>query len=235
MSEGWCLSVHPHVCGELDVTSLTVCCALGSSPRMRGTHVKLPSLTLVLRFIPTYAGNSDNCLIVLDVIAVHPHVCGELSCAVISAFTIGGSSPRMRGTLIDYRLMYAFYRFIPTYAGNSAICPSAVAILPVHPHVCGELKDPRYQSKTVNGSSPRMRGTLLVFYKKTNLYNFLDKFYPIDLPKDTFWNSTCIDIKTKLATCCRPHHYRRSFCYVFNDTIPNPFSKFMICITDIDP
>ena len=71
-------SVHPHVCGELLVIYPIIICPAGSSPRVWGTlgpHLFYPKHH---RFIPTCVGNSYTPDFVLNLISVHPHVCGEL-------------------------------------------------------------------------------------------------------------------------------------------------------------
>ena len=72
------ISVHPHVCGELQC------------PRKISTFTR--------RFIPTCVGNSLYCLCPQFTFSVHPHVCGELiSCRLMPA-SVYGSSPRVWGT-----------------------------------------------------------------------------------------------------------------------------------------
>ena len=73
-------TVHPRVCGELDEVTDLMLYGTGSSPRVRGTpdadgHGKLHD-----RFIPACAGNSD--------------------AWQGWAADAGGSSPRVRGTLL---------------------------------------------------------------------------------------------------------------------------------------
>ena len=71
-------TVHPHVCGELHVCSLS--------------HL------VFLRFIPTCVGNCSGLVAFCPVSSVHPHVCGELICFNTALLDIAGSSPRVWGT-----------------------------------------------------------------------------------------------------------------------------------------
>ena len=131
-------AVHPHVCGE-HVTRFSLCLQrTGSSPRMWGTQYIELHAVCVIRFIPTYVGNTE-ALSIGDIAgAVHPHVCGEHTCPLARKKCLRGSSPRMWGTLteaIGFRLRV---RFIPTYVGNTFFRGTLQIKGAVHPHVCGE-------------------------------------------------------------------------------------------------
>ena len=74
---------------------------------------------------------------VLSIDTVHPHVCGAyFSRAALSA-SFSGSSPRMWGLLIYFRLFVFVVRFIPTYVGLTPLKRSCTVFCSVHPHVCG--------------------------------------------------------------------------------------------------
>ena len=70
-----------------------------------------------------------------------------------------GSSPRVRGTGYARIAGDSRTRFIPACAGNSKNCQAAVSSNPVHPRVCGEQVTGAPGTPSVNGSSPRVRGT----------------------------------------------------------------------------
>ena len=53
----------------------------------------------------------------------------------------------------------AWYRLIPTYAGNTGGHTIVWTTLPAHPHVCGEHSGRAQPRPKGKGSSPRMRGT----------------------------------------------------------------------------
>ena len=111
----------------------------GSSPRLWGTHLTSFNSRLLIRFIPTPVGNSDDKDRAQWLEEVHPHACGELMtkkvrvisdigssprlwgtllllCALLQTL---GSSPRLWGTRVERRKDWVFYRFIPTPVGNS--------------------------------------------------------------------------------------------------------------------
>ena len=173
-------SVHPRVCGELSTSCLLRVADAGSSPRVRGTPAgtsSAPRLGAVhprvcgelgCRRLPTATSNGSSPRVrgtpgrfAADGPrpAVHPRVCGELASSrpVISNFA--GSSPRVRGTLPLLPDRRAAHRFIPACAGNST-CRNRLSIrVPVHPRVCGELVRVALKAYSLSGSSPRVRGT----------------------------------------------------------------------------
>ena len=132
-------AVHPHACGELQVTAAALFSWVGSSPRMWGTHYRNFPIISEFRFIPTHVGNSTILGYPFDTGAVHPHACGELRSRRPRSRTGLGSSPRMWGTLLVCKLYPVETRFIPTHVGNSRGYTYGGCKLPVHPHACGEL------------------------------------------------------------------------------------------------
>ena len=132
-------AVHPRVCGELRTGVAPVCRYHGSSPRVRGTRLRRFRTADGDRFIPACAGNSEARVWEGSATPVHPRVCGELWRRSARAATSRGSSPRVRGTLVEAACGAMADRFIPACAGNSRWCSSTAA--------------------PATGSSPRVRGT----------------------------------------------------------------------------
>ena len=70
--------VHPHACGEIDSSALTMFTLNGTSPRLWGDSPIIGVKARLGRYIPTLVGrfgrSQDKRL--LD--AVHPHACGEI-------------------------------------------------------------------------------------------------------------------------------------------------------------
>ena len=86
-------------CGELSKPSWAIVQLDGSSPLARGTQ-DLDRLGYVAdRFIPAYAGNSDNGFTLGPPPPVHPRLRGELAVGSFSDKIVSGSSPLTRGTL----------------------------------------------------------------------------------------------------------------------------------------
>ena len=130
--------VHPRVCGEHFIPENASTRPFGSSPRVRGTRLRLFFRTLLPGFIPACAGNTPYPCRRTSLSAVHPRVCGEHYVGYVLTCPATGSSPRVRGTPCVSFKPYPLSRFIPACAGNTLItCPS-LSLYPVHPRVCGE-------------------------------------------------------------------------------------------------
>ncbi len=71
-----------------------------------------------------------------------------------------GSSPRVRGTVNPDIPRLDDVRFIPACAGNRLTTRLMVCRKPVHPRVCGEQSGSVRTLTVVDGSSPRVRGTV---------------------------------------------------------------------------
>ena len=90
---------HPRVCGEHRFYNPQTVSNTGSSPRMRGTRAKQQILLCYVGIIPAYAGNTCSKMAPVAVVRDHPRVCGEHTLTPGLFPPVGGSSPRMRGTL----------------------------------------------------------------------------------------------------------------------------------------
>ena len=90
-----------------------------------------------------------------------------------SAFSIVGSSPRVRGTRVRPRDPDAARRFIPACAGNSSARSPWPPASTVHPRVCGELGPWSAEASANAGSSPRVRGTLARRRRSTGRHRFI--------------------------------------------------------------
>ena len=89
-------------------------------------------------------------------------MCGERLWEEIHALRADGSSPRVRGTRRSGESRQRRGRFIPACAGNARPPSRRRPARPVHPRVCGERPEYEVAPERVAGSSPRVRGTLLV-------------------------------------------------------------------------
>ena len=153
------LKVHPRVCGVHSNASTSSFEASGSSPRVRGSSIKLLPPQLPTRFIPACAGFMDAEEFAEKAGPVHPRVCGVHSSRIPVSSALLGSSPRVRGSLTALPLIELPFRFIPACAGF--ICCSAVRRLnsAVHPRVCGVHNVTAGTAIAGDGSSPRVRGS----------------------------------------------------------------------------
>ena len=129
---------------------------------MRGTREYSRIGIRLIGIIPAYAGNTARAWATRARGGDHPRVCGEHFASLRIRRTIAGSSPRMRGTLSKRFPHSSTSGIIPAYAGNTSRPPTTVAEAWDHPRVCGEhsVWPSRYLIRV--GSSPRMRGTLVL-------------------------------------------------------------------------
>jgi len=100
-------------------------------------------------------------------------VCGEQTEALFAAAHAAGSSPRVRGTGLNDADAVEINRFIPACAGNRLCGAWAVALQPVHPRVCGEQASHPLAPILKAGSSPRVRGTAMMFRRATLFGRFI--------------------------------------------------------------
>ena len=110
---------HPRVCGEHPKSTEGSTPVVGSSPRMRGTHVVEQDFKRVAGIIPAYAGNTSSTARRPPARRDHPRVCGEHVKLDSGILTSTGSSPRMRGTLRQVGCHQRQRGIIPAYAGNT--------------------------------------------------------------------------------------------------------------------
>ena len=107
-------------------------------------------------------------------VSVHPRVCGERPAGSDANVDCNGSSPRLRGTRPAVGIGRGRGRFIPAFAGNADLLLVRQRGCAVHPRVCGEREYARDGDRLWNGSSPRLRGTLLALVK----YDLAARFIP---------------------------------------------------------
>ena len=75
-----------------------------------------------------------------------------------------GSSPRVRGKRKSASRTSQFWRLIPACAGKTTPCFLPANRYTAHPRVCGENRIFPRATRTVEGSSPRVRGKPGYFY-----------------------------------------------------------------------
>ena len=152
-------AVHPRVGGEQCSRFVFSEAGYGSSPRGRGTVAILNNGGAVIRFIPAWAGNSEGRGAGQAWPPVHPRVGGEQCLPRNGLRGWVGSSPRGRGTAGSLMTDSPPGRFIPAWAGNSAMDQILFSAVAVHPRVGGEQSFMFLISGYSLGSSPRGRGT----------------------------------------------------------------------------
>ena len=118
--------------------------------------------TTIYRFIPACTGNSASTWLLVVVRSVHPRVYGELIADDRLREPSPGSSPRVRGTQRLIPQLLVTVRFIPACTGNSQHQAPKASPRSVHPRVYGELSFATRTLRCIRGSSPRVRGTLIL-------------------------------------------------------------------------
>ena len=154
-------SVHPRECGEQAEGQSAQPARYGSSPRVRGTERGAGAGPLIDRFIPASAGNSKSRTKHRRRGAVHPRECGEQAEGKGRFRGPCGSSPRVRGTAKTAEAVPNERRFIPASAGNSGTGGWRRPMWAVHPRECGEQLIGTEEEDPDDGSSPRVRGTVV--------------------------------------------------------------------------
>ncbi len=134
----------------------------GSSPRMRGAQTSMKCGGTACRIIPAYAGSTLRWIPPCSRWRDHPRVCGEHPSRRSHRHLRQGSSPRMRGALVQHLREDGHRGIIPAYAGStkSRICQRRFKR--DHPRVCGEHPSRAEPRVSRRGSSPRMRGARLI-------------------------------------------------------------------------
>ena len=129
------------MCGEHASVHVERSRCRGSSPRVRGTPGVDDVGVAEAGIIPACAGNTKS-----------------PPCST----AISGSSPRVRGTLHGFRRFRLDPGIIPACAGNTEKIAHGVRNARDHPRVCGEHGGATRYTKHMEGSSPRVRGTLKI-------------------------------------------------------------------------
>ena len=189
--------VHPRACGEHISPPLLASRTVGSSPRMRGTPRPRSRRHPGSGFIPAHAGNTSARWSPPAGRPVHPRACGEHGGVRHRSWQRGGSSPRMRGTLTSNWMVKIFRRFIPAHAGNTVRSGSVAGGHAVHPRACGEHVPFFRCQAMVDGSSPRMRGTL----RFASVHRRLVRFIPAHAGNTLIDSLSCVNYKVHPRAC----------------------------------
>ena len=127
---------------------------------MRGQRVFFTSSRRVLRIIPARAGPTMSahtfCLSYSD----HPRSCGANGHIEAAAQPGRGSSPLVRGQLVQGGELGETIRIIPARAGPTFASPNTVSIIADHPRSCGANMWCAVFGIRSIGSSPLVRGQL---------------------------------------------------------------------------
>ena len=151
---------HPRACGANGLDPNGACCAVGSSPRMRGKLGLCGLVRRCSRIIPAHAGQTPDSRSTSTRSSDHPRACGANWHAHQSRQFAGGSSPRMRGKQRPVAELGWRGRIIPAHAGQTCTEAACEDRCSDHPRACGANKYFPRHDPNLDGSSPRMRGKL---------------------------------------------------------------------------
>ena len=146
------------MCGENWRTGRPSRPTAGSSPRVRGKRQDRKRHPGRKRLIPACAGKTPTNFLGLQSRRAHPRVCGENFSSVYSRLIPSGSSPRVRGKLLETLAGTMRSRLIPACAGKTRARADLQSTEPAHPRVCGENSENCHSCFLFPGSSPRVRG-----------------------------------------------------------------------------
>ena len=152
---------HPRVCGENSAIEAGQLSHRGSPPRVRGKPVTVQQVRHHARITPACAGKTKPPTTARQPRADHPRVCGENDHSALYMPNPRGSPPRVRGKRHVSASMRASAWITPACAGKTPFHAFPSFISTDHPRVCGENSEGYTQTKTQNGSPPRVRGKLL--------------------------------------------------------------------------
>ena len=151
---------HPRACGENEALAASDATDKGSSPRVRGKRNECTGHPVVQGIIPARAGKTAPTSMTARSRTDHPRACGENWAPWTRVSTLWGSSPRVRGKLLELLGDPGAAGIIPARAGKTTYpCESSSAI-PDHPRACGENGGGALVHERGSGSSPRVRGKL---------------------------------------------------------------------------
>ena len=149
---------HPRGCGEKSSAVTSLCRPEGSSPRVRGEEASMMILAPGEGIIPAGAGRRYSFQRWLRAHWDHPRGCGEKRCGVKGQFAVEGSSPRVRGEVLERSYFHTVSGIIPAGAGRRLQPRAPVGARGDHPRGCGEKALIQSLHALIEGSSPRVRG-----------------------------------------------------------------------------
>ncbi len=153
---------HPRMCGEHPSMSMVLPLTEGSSPHVRGARAWTRWLTRSPGIIPACAGStlllaSHRCRC-----RDHPRMCGEHHDYFDRLDGIEGSSPHVRGAPLACDVDALLVGIIPACAGSTMAVTRCRLLRWDHPRMCGEHRVRGADHCGSEGSSPHVRGALII-------------------------------------------------------------------------
>ncbi len=151
-------AVHPHACGDYHGPVRPRDALSGPSPRVWGLPGGLLPPGPLRRSIPTRVGTTASRPPRRGGGAVHPHACGDYLPLRKARQKTFGPSPRVWGLRRSGPRCPGPRRSIPTRVGTTQSGLHHRALLPVHPHACGDYWAALRAERDRRGPSPRVWG-----------------------------------------------------------------------------
>ena len=155
-------SVHPRECGGNTRPAPVAPYSPGPSPRVRGKHCSIVTVSTGGGSIPASAGETSRRSASDSVGGVHPRECGGNNVEHDQRSQVRGPSPRVRGKPVRGDTEELRSRSIPASAGETGSSTRAHADVRVHPRECGGNVSICANRTRVQGPSPRVRGKHLL-------------------------------------------------------------------------
>ena len=153
---------HPRACGANEQEAVEQADQLGSSPRVRGKRYWKGRPSRHRRIIPARAGQTVTGVSIRSPPPDHPRACGANSIRGSKVQLPAGSSPRVRGKPATGRGQFEPHRIIPARAGQTSRSNGRLWRASDHPRACGANAALIMKTAYRGGSSPRVRGKLVV-------------------------------------------------------------------------
>ena len=150
------------MCGEHSDSSGFHSTLPGSSPHVRGARSALLVAPCVPGIIPACAGSTKGAFGIQGRHWDHPRMCGEHSYKVLCCTVHWGSSPHVRGALLQRQRHRIRAGIIPACAGSTWSMAIGTAWDGDHPRMCGEHRISVNTVSSSAGSSPHVRGAQIV-------------------------------------------------------------------------
>ena len=141
---------------------------------MRGKHRPSASVLVYERIIPAHAGQTNRSATWTWARPDHPRTCGANGYGVVEHAPPIGSSPHMRGKPRQPKNSRQKHRIIPAHAGQTYGFLVPLGPDSDHPRTCGANCHISVVMNGSNGSSPHMRGKLIMH----RLYIVLRRIIP---------------------------------------------------------
>ncbi len=146
------------MCGEHFIISARGLGKTGSSPHVRGALSQLQCPCRWLGIIPACAGSTRTLRGFRTGRWDHPRMCGEHVVLPPFFWTVSGSSPHVRGALVQDFLQGLSTGIIPACAGSTVSWRIRRPPCRDHPRMCGEHNRGSSFGQSHKGSSPHVRG-----------------------------------------------------------------------------